>query len=200
MLGPDGSVVPVRGSVGPQVDVAETTRVVEFNDIAGLEARPGRRRRRRRPVRAGPDQRRDRPAGTRLPRRRPRDHAADRHAPDHRRDPHDLRRTGRRDGRLGPRAGPRRHRQDDRWRDPVGGLRLQPGGRRARRRFDRGRGFRCRRDRRHAGRLRPVAGRDTGDARRGPDRRRLRPDDPARRTLGGRRERGPRAMPASRGT
>jgi glutamate-1-semialdehyde 2,1-aminomutase len=38
MLGPDGSVVPVRGSVGPQVDVAETTRVVEFNDIAGLDA------------------------------------------------------------------------------------------------------------------------------------------------------------------
>ena len=26
------------GNVGPQVDVAETTRVVEFNDIAGLEA------------------------------------------------------------------------------------------------------------------------------------------------------------------
>ena len=38
MLGPDGSVVPVRGSVGPQVDVAETTRVVEFNDINGLAA------------------------------------------------------------------------------------------------------------------------------------------------------------------
>ncbi len=38
MLGPDGAVVPVRGSVGPQVDVAETTRVVEFNDVAGLEA------------------------------------------------------------------------------------------------------------------------------------------------------------------
>ena len=38
MLGEDGSVVPVRGSVGPQVDVAETTRVVEFNDIAGLAA------------------------------------------------------------------------------------------------------------------------------------------------------------------
>ena len=35
---PTASVVPVRGSVGPQVDVAETTRVVEFNDIAGLEA------------------------------------------------------------------------------------------------------------------------------------------------------------------
>jgi glutamate-1-semialdehyde aminotransferase len=38
MLGPDGSVVPVRGSVGPQVDVAQTTRVVEFNDITGLAA------------------------------------------------------------------------------------------------------------------------------------------------------------------
>ena len=40
MLAEDGSgrVVPVRGSVGPQVDVAETTRVVEFNDVAGLEA------------------------------------------------------------------------------------------------------------------------------------------------------------------
>jgi glutamate-1-semialdehyde 2,1-aminomutase len=41
MLGDDGSVVPVPGSVGPQVDVAETTRVVEFNDIAGLEAALG---------------------------------------------------------------------------------------------------------------------------------------------------------------
>jgi len=38
MLGPDGAVVPVRGSVGPQVDVAQTTRIVEFNDIGGLEA------------------------------------------------------------------------------------------------------------------------------------------------------------------
>jgi glutamate-1-semialdehyde 2,1-aminomutase len=38
MLGADGSIVPVRGSVGPQVDVSQTTRVVEFNDIAGLEA------------------------------------------------------------------------------------------------------------------------------------------------------------------
>src|SRR6478672_2496359 len=38
MLAPDGTVVPVRGSVGPQVDVARTTRVVEFNDVDGLEA------------------------------------------------------------------------------------------------------------------------------------------------------------------
>jgi glutamate-1-semialdehyde aminotransferase len=33
-----GRVVPVRGSVGPQVDVAGTTRVVEFNDVDGLAA------------------------------------------------------------------------------------------------------------------------------------------------------------------
>ncbi len=38
MLGPDGAVIPVRGSTGPQVDVAQTTRVVEFNDVDGLEA------------------------------------------------------------------------------------------------------------------------------------------------------------------
>jgi glutamate-1-semialdehyde aminotransferase len=37
-LDASGAVVPVRGSVGPQVDVAQTTRVVEFNDVAGLEA------------------------------------------------------------------------------------------------------------------------------------------------------------------
>ena len=35
-LDADGHVVPVEGSVGPQVDVAMTTRVVEFNDIDGL--------------------------------------------------------------------------------------------------------------------------------------------------------------------
>ncbi|HEY6014769.1 MAG TPA: aminotransferase class III-fold pyridoxal phosphate-dependent enzyme, partial [Candidatus Limnocylindrales bacterium] len=38
MLDDAGRVVPVRGSVGPQVDVAETTRVVDFNDAAALEA------------------------------------------------------------------------------------------------------------------------------------------------------------------
>ena len=38
MLGETGQVVPVRGSVGPQVDVAHTTRVVEFNDVDGLAA------------------------------------------------------------------------------------------------------------------------------------------------------------------
>ena len=38
MLDDGGRVVPVRGSVGPQVDVAETTRVVEFNDVDALAA------------------------------------------------------------------------------------------------------------------------------------------------------------------
>jgi glutamate-1-semialdehyde 2,1-aminomutase len=38
MLDDAGRIVPVRGSVGPQVDVAETTRVVEFNDVDGLVA------------------------------------------------------------------------------------------------------------------------------------------------------------------
>ena len=98
---PDGAVVPVRGSVGPQVDVAQTTRVVEFNDIDGLEA-----------ALADGDVAAVlfEPAltnvgivlpGARLPRGRSRDHPANRHAPDHRRDPHDLRRAGRRDGACG---------------------------------------------------------------------------------------------------
>jgi glutamate-1-semialdehyde aminotransferase len=38
LLNADGTIGPVRGSVGPQVDVALTTRVVEFNDVAGLAA------------------------------------------------------------------------------------------------------------------------------------------------------------------
>jgi len=37
-LDADGNVVPVWGSVGPAVPVAETTRIVEFNDVTGLEA------------------------------------------------------------------------------------------------------------------------------------------------------------------
>ena len=37
VLDDDGRTVARRGSIGPQVDVAETTRVVEFNDIDGLE-------------------------------------------------------------------------------------------------------------------------------------------------------------------
>ncbi len=37
VLSDDGRVVARKGSVGPQVDVARTTRVVEFNDVAALE-------------------------------------------------------------------------------------------------------------------------------------------------------------------
>jgi glutamate-1-semialdehyde 2,1-aminomutase len=36
-LGPDGRVGPRPGNVGPPVDPAVTTRVVEFNDLAALE-------------------------------------------------------------------------------------------------------------------------------------------------------------------
>ena len=37
VLGPDGSVQPRPGNLGPQVDPAVTTRVVEFNDLDALE-------------------------------------------------------------------------------------------------------------------------------------------------------------------
>jgi glutamate-1-semialdehyde aminotransferase len=37
MLDDEGRVVASRGNIGPPVDPAETTRVVEFNDVAGLE-------------------------------------------------------------------------------------------------------------------------------------------------------------------
>ena len=36
-LGPDGRTVSRRGNIGPPVDPAETTWVVEFNDVDGLE-------------------------------------------------------------------------------------------------------------------------------------------------------------------
>jgi glutamate-1-semialdehyde 2,1-aminomutase len=37
-LGPDGRVGPRRGNLGPPVDLAQTTRVVAFNDVPALEA------------------------------------------------------------------------------------------------------------------------------------------------------------------
>ena len=197
---PDGSVVPVRGSVGPQVDVAETTRVVEFNDVDGLEAALADG-----DVAAVLIEPALTNVGIVLP--EPGYHDAVREI---------TRRTGTlliidethticagpggATGAWGLEPDMRRHRQDDRRRHPVGGLRLQPGGRGAGPRLDRGRGFRRRRDRRDARRLRPVAGRDPGDARRGPDRRGVRADDPARRALGGRRRTRSCARPASRGT
>jgi glutamate-1-semialdehyde 2,1-aminomutase len=38
IIGPGGETVPKPGNVGPQVDPAETTVVVEFNDLAGVRA------------------------------------------------------------------------------------------------------------------------------------------------------------------
>ncbi len=166
-------VVPVRGSVGPQVDVAQTTRVVEFNDIDGLEAALADG-----DVAAVLIEPALTNVGIVLP--EPGYHDAVREI---------TRRTGtlliidethticagpgRRDRRVGARA---RHASSSARRS-VAGSRRRPTGsapRSAARiaRLDRGRGFRRRRDRRDARRLRPVAGRDAGDARRGPDRRR----------------------------
>lgn len=39
VLSPDGTVVPRPGALGPQVDVADTTAVVPFNDLVALERR-----------------------------------------------------------------------------------------------------------------------------------------------------------------
>ena len=191
MLGDDGSVVPVRGSVGPQVDVAETTRVVEFNDVAGLEAALADG-----DVAAVLIEPALTNVGIVLP--EPGYHDAVREI---------TRRTGTLliiDETHTICAGPG---------GATGAWGLEPdmlvigktigGGipsaaygfspevaaRIAR--LDRGRGFRRRRDRRDAGRLCPVAGRDPGDPRRGPDRRGVRADDPARRAMGGRRQRRP---------
>ncbi len=42
VLSPSGAVEPRPGALGPQVDVAETTAVVPFNDLAALDARLAR--------------------------------------------------------------------------------------------------------------------------------------------------------------
>ncbi len=38
ILGPDGEVISRPGAIGPQIDPAQTTRVVPFNDLAALDA------------------------------------------------------------------------------------------------------------------------------------------------------------------
>ena len=68
-LDAQGNVVEREGNIGPPVPLAETTRVVEFNDVEALRARARPRRRRVRARRAGADQHRHRAAGARLPRR-----------------------------------------------------------------------------------------------------------------------------------
>ena len=71
-LDADGEVAEREGNVGEPVTVASTTRVVEFNDLDGLEARARPRRRRGLPVRAGAHEHRHRAAGPGLPRGRAR--------------------------------------------------------------------------------------------------------------------------------
>ena len=187
-LDADGRVVPSEGSVGPPVPPSETTRVVPFNDVDALERALVRPRRRGRARRACPDERRDRPARARLPRGAAGDHAADRDDPDHRRDPHDLRGARWDDAARRPRARHARDRQDDRRRDPGGDVRDDGRGRRPDPVDDAG-ADRRRRGRRDAGGLRAVARGDPGDARRGAHGRGVRADDPARRALGGGRQR-----------
>ena len=82
-----------------------------------------------------------RPARARLPRGRPRADPALRDAAHQRRDAHDLRGPGRLHGRPRPGAGLPHDRQDDRRRDPGGGLRVHRGGRRADPREHRARGL-----------------------------------------------------------
>ncbi len=61
----DGAAGPRSGNLGPPVDPATTTRVVEFNDVPALEGGARRGRRRLRSGRAGHDQHRHRPPAAR---------------------------------------------------------------------------------------------------------------------------------------
>ena len=167
-------VVPKPGNVGPQVDPAETTVVVEFNDLEGV----------RRALARGdvacvltepaltnigivlPEA--GLPRGTRggLPR--------DRDAARLRRDAHDLGRPGRLRGGLGPDARHRHDRQVARRRRAGRGLRRLAGGARPDRGRRRGRLPRLGRRRRHAGGQRALARRHARHARRGAHRRGVR--------------------------
>ena len=174
---------PKPGNVGPQVDPAETTVVVEFNDLEGVRAalargdvacvltepaltnigivlpEPG--------FLDGPR------AG--LPR--------DGDAAHLRRDAHDLGRSGRLRRGLGPHARHRHDRQVARRRRAGRRLRRVAGSARAHRGRRRGRLLRLGRRRRHPRGQRAVAGRDARHARRGADRRGVRRHDRARDAL-----------------
>ena len=192
--------MPVRGSVGPQVDVARTTRVVEFNDVDGLEAALADG-----DVAAVLFEPALTNVGIVLPEPGYLDAVRD-----------ITRRTGTLlviDETHTICAGPG---------GATGAWGLEPdivvigktigGGipsaaygfspgvaARIRGSID-GRGFGRGRDRWNAGRLCPVAGGHPGHPRRGPDRRCLRAHDPASRALGGGCQRRARASAASRGT
>ena len=118
------------GNLGPQVDPAVTTRVVDFNDAGGAGARAGARRRGMRARRAGADQHRDRAAGERVPGPAAGGVRRDRHPARAGRDAHLVRGAGRRDRGMGaaprhrdPRQAGRRRRADRRVRHDRGGRR-----------------------------------------------------------------------------
>ena len=174
-----GRTVARRGNIGPPVDPAETTWVVEFNDVDGLERAlasgevaavlaepaltnvgivlpdPGyhdalRELTRRHDVLLVIDETHTLSAG-----------------------------PGGYTGAHGLRAGHHDDGQGDRRRHPGRRVRHDRGGRRPDRRVGRAGGHRRRRHRRHPGRQRAVAGRDADDADRGAHRRGVRPDAPA---------------------
>ena len=90
----DGRVVAREGNIGPPVDPALTTRVVEFNDLPALEAALAPWRCGVRAGRAGAHQRRDRASRAGLPLGAPGTHPPGRHTARHRRDAHHLRGSG----------------------------------------------------------------------------------------------------------
>ena len=186
------------GNVGKPVPLDETTRVVEINDLDGLERGARARRRRGLPVRAGAHEHRHRAAGARLPRGGPRALHEVRHAAADRRDAHDQRRSRRLHEGVGAAARHRHDRQDARRGHPERRLRDERGAERPRLRAHRLEERRRRRRRRHARRQRAVAGGDARHARRGHDRRGVRADDRAGRAVrGGRagRDRQSRELP-----
>ena len=121
----DGAVVARRGNLGPPVAPSETTKVVEWNDVSGLDAAlaPG-------DVACVLAE----PALTnigivhaepRVPRRAARAHTAHRDAARDRRDAHHLLRARRVHRGARPRAGRADDREDDRRRRPGRGVRVQ---------------------------------------------------------------------------
>ena len=192
-----GRVVARKGNLGPPVPPAETTKVVEWNDLAALEAalaprdvalvltEPALTNVGIVASRAG------------LPRRASCAHARHRNAARDRRDPHDLLRPRRLHRRARARARRRHGRQAHRRRRPGVGVRVHRRAGRQDRDVDRARGRRRRRRRRDARRERPVPRRDAGHARGGADRGGVRADDPARGAVDGRRGRRDRRVGAS---
>ena len=94
------------GALGPQVDVAETTAVVPFNDARRARRAAGPGRRRLPADGAGADQHRDRAARRGLLGGGPRDHPPARRAAGDRRDAHAVRRPRWLHGRVGAGARP----------------------------------------------------------------------------------------------